>query len=273
MKGDMASRNPPAAVRQQLAKEVGFGCPVAGCGSPYLTWHHFDPPWAEGQSHDPKGMIALCRDHHPEADAGAFTIDELRVLKQVGRDRSKALGATFNWMREDLVAVIGGNFYVRTPVPIQLGSAPVVWFNRDEENRLLVNLRPLTTSDQPRMAMIDNFWITEGADEREIICPPSGRLVGAKYPNGDALKVEFREIKSIEDFDQRFLPMDAVASRSYGETIENFELSFPMAIVEITLRIAGTEIDFAPIHTTIAGGSIEGTWLGNCPVGIHFASA
>lgn len=25
-----------------LRREVGFGCPV--CRSPFLTWHHFDPP-------------------------------------------------------------------------------------------------------------------------------------------------------------------------------------------------------------------------------------
>jgi hypothetical protein len=151
-------------------------------------------------------MIALCRDHHPEADAGAFTIDQLNELKCLGRDRNQALGAKFNWMREELVAVVGGNFYVRTPIALQVRDVPVVWFNRDDEGRLLVNLQVLTTSGQPRLAMIDNFWTTEGVDEQEIVCPPSGRLVSVKYPNGDALKVEFREVGSSQDFERRFPP-------------------------------------------------------------------
>jgi hypothetical protein len=274
-------REPPAAVRRQLAREVGFGCPVEGCGSPYLTWHHFDPPWAERQHHDPEGMIALCRDHHPEADAGAFTVEQLRNLKRIGRDRTAALGAQFNWMREELIAVIGGNFYVRTPIAVRVGDTPVVWFNRDEDGRLLVNLRALTTSGQPRMAMIDNFWVTEGSDEREIVCPPSGRLVSAKYPNGDRLKVEFREAKSAEDFETQFPPAELPADLkarfersgiplsdpSHLGSIKASGIRFPVATVEITLKIAGTDIDFGPNRTAVGGTMITGSWMVSNGVG------
>jgi hypothetical protein len=199
-------REPPAAVRRQLAEEVGFGCPVDRCGSPYLTWHHFDPPWSRRHHHDPIGMVALCRDHHPEADAGAFTVHELREFKRVGRDRNQALGARFNWMREELLAVVGGNFYVETHIAVRVQNLPVVWFNRERSGRLLVNLQMLTMSGKPRLLMLDNFWLTEGSDEREIVCPPSGRLVSAKYPNGDRLKIEFREFASVEEFDRRYPP-------------------------------------------------------------------
>jgi hypothetical protein len=37
-------RRPPMDVIRLLRSEVGFCCPVEGCGNPYLTWHHFDPP-------------------------------------------------------------------------------------------------------------------------------------------------------------------------------------------------------------------------------------
>ena len=49
-------REAPIAVRRQLAEEVGFGCPIEGWGSPYLMWHHFDPPWRVREHHDPVGM-------------------------------------------------------------------------------------------------------------------------------------------------------------------------------------------------------------------------
>jgi hypothetical protein len=160
-------REPPAGVRRLLAQEVGFACPVNGCGSPYLTWHHFDPPWAIEEHHNPTGMVALCRDHHPEADAAAFTLDQLRGFKTQGRDRSQALGARFNWMRRELLAVVGGNFYYETPVAIRYFDTPVVWFNRDDADLLLVNVNMLTTSQEPRMAMRDNFWLTEGSDDRK----------------------------------------------------------------------------------------------------------
>jgi hypothetical protein len=280
-------REPPIAVRRQLAKEVGFGCPVEGCGSPYLMWHHFDPPWRVREHHEPEGMIAICRDHHSEADAGAFTDAQLREMKHLGRDRSKELGAKFNWMREDLVAVVGGNFYVRTPIAMRVQDMPVVWFNRDEEDRLLVNLQAPTTSGQPRMTMIDNFWMTEGSEEREIVCPPSGRLVSAKYLNGDALKVEFREIASEEDFERRFppTPMPAelkarleqsgtsVPDPSHRESIAHSGLTFPLAAVEITLKIAGTDIDFGPKHTSVGGSVITGSWMIDCGVGIQIGEA
>ncbi len=280
-------REPPIAVRRQLAEEVGFGCPVEGCGSPYLMWHHFDPPWRVREHHDPEGMIAICRDHHPEADAGAFTDVQLREMKRLGRDRSKELGARFNWTREDLVAVVGGNFYVRTPVAARVQDIPVVWFNRDQEGRLLVNLQALTTSEQPRMAMIDNFWMTEGSDEREIVCPPSGRLVSAKYPNGDALRVEFREVVSEEDFEKRFppAPMPAdlktrleesgitVPDPTHRDSIAHSGLTFPLAAVEITLKIAGTDIELGPGHTTVGGSVIAGSWLIDCGVGVQIGEA
>jgi hypothetical protein len=77
----MERTRPLAEIRRQLRGEVGFGCPVEGCGSPYLTWHHFDPPWREREHHDADGMFALCLQHHKEADSGAFSDSQLRSFK------------------------------------------------------------------------------------------------------------------------------------------------------------------------------------------------
>lgn len=89
------NRTPPARIRERLRREVGFGCPVKGCGSPYLTWHHFDPPWSKHEHHEPNGMIALCREHHDQADAGAFTKDQLRAFKVATSDREKGVQGRF----------------------------------------------------------------------------------------------------------------------------------------------------------------------------------
>src|ERR1700740_933715 len=103
---------PPADVRRQLRAEGGFGCPVAGCGSPSLTWPHFDPPWRERQDHEPDGMIAMCLQHHKEADSGAFSDDHLRALKRdpfLRRIGAEPAGR-FNWKREPLIPKEGGAF-------------------------------------------------------------------------------------------------------------------------------------------------------------------
>ena len=268
-------RRPPVDVIRALAAEVGFGCPVEDCGSPYLTWHHFDPPWAERHHHDLAGMIAICREHHDQADAGAFTCEQLHELKRVGRDRAQLLQGHFNWMREELLGVIGGNFYVRVPIVIQIKNVPVVYFNRDDSDRLLLNVNMLSMTNEPRMVMVDNLWITSGADEAEIRCPPSGRLVEAKYPNGDHLKVEFCEVESPDALEERYpppaLPSDVVERMkrrglpilelSHRESIDRARLQFPLAAVEVTLAVPGCGLDLGPRASEVAESQIAGTWM------------
>ncbi|MFC2013399.1 hypothetical protein ACFLU8_00695 [Chloroflexota bacterium] len=99
------NRTPPADVRKKLRKEVGFGCPIQGCGNPYLQWHYFDPPWTECQHHNPDGMIALCADHH--AKAGAYTEKQLRDFKRKAVEQSQEVRGLFEWMRRDILVAVG----------------------------------------------------------------------------------------------------------------------------------------------------------------------
>ncbi len=279
------NRTPPAAVRKQLREEVGFGCPVKDCGNPYLTWHHFAPPFAIREHHDPDGMIALCLDHHAQANRGAFTDDQLRALKRNGRDRTSTLGARFNWMRHHLLAVIGGCFYYEVPIAVRIGDTPIVWFNRDENGLLLLSLRVPTTSGMPRLSMAENFWSTPGSDESDIVCPPMGRLVDVKYPNGDRLKVEFREVSSVDEFNKchpppalpdhlsRDLEQAGIAvpdpSSAQADSIERFGIEFPLATVEVTLVIADTDIALGPTATSIGNKWLVGNWTVRAAVGIQ----
>ena len=42
----------PDLVKVTLRTEVGYGCPI--CRSPFLTWHHFDPPYSVRPHNDPE---------------------------------------------------------------------------------------------------------------------------------------------------------------------------------------------------------------------------
>lgn len=80
----VVSRDIPDAVKLELRQEVNWGCPVHNCGSPFLSYHHFDPPFSKfkpGQLHDPKGMIALCLAHAKMADGGVWTNHQLLEIK------------------------------------------------------------------------------------------------------------------------------------------------------------------------------------------------
>lgn len=100
------NRKPPTSVMRVLRQEVGFGCPIDGCGNPYLEWHHFDPPWSEEEHHRPEGMIALCVGHHKKADGGAYTCDQLRTLKS-NRAQANSIRGEFEWLRNELLAFVG----------------------------------------------------------------------------------------------------------------------------------------------------------------------
>ena len=96
----MSRQKPDKSILEKLRNEVNFGCPVDNCGVPYLTWHHFDPPYHINAHNNPEGMIALCREHHIQADNSAFTKEQLHQLKQNGKENWKKISGKFNWMRK-----------------------------------------------------------------------------------------------------------------------------------------------------------------------------
>ncbi len=251
----MMDRTPPIAVRRYLRREVGFGCPVPGCGNPYLYWHHFDPPWNERPHHDPAGMIALCGEHHAKADAGAFTEEQFHDFKRRGVERAEEVRGRFDWMRRSLLAFVGGSFYYETPVIFQFRGEPAIWFSRDEEEYLLLNVRMLTVSGQRRLRIEENFWLARG-DPEDLECPPSGRLLHVRYPNGDDLRVEFFELEAAA----------AVRRRYPDAQPEEWGIPFPVTAVEVHKTVGGTNIGFGPRETTLGGLVIRNAFM--CRVGV-----
>lgn len=251
------NRTPPLEVRQQLRREVCFGCPVEGCGNPYLYWHHFDPPWSERQHHDPIGMIALCAEHHAKADVGAYTTEQLRALKN---STPREPAGRFDWMRRELLVVVGGNFYHETPIAVQFRGRPVVWVNRDSEGYLLVNLAMLSASDEPRAMMQDNFWTALGTPN-DVECPPSGRRLKIEYNNDDRLGIEFFPVSAVSD----------ITARYPGAKAERWGISYPITAVEVQMRVGGTPIEFGPRSTQIGGAQMINCFTSRCGVGLAFS--
>jgi len=250
------NRTPPVEVRRELRREVEFGCPADECGNPYLEWHHFDPPWSVREHHDPAGMVALCGEHHKKADAGAYTPEQLRAFKN---NRAALVGGRFDWMRNSLLVVVGGNFYFETPIAVQFRQQPVVWLNRDDEGYLLLNLNMLTTAREPRAAMQDNFWLASGAPA-DLDCPPSGKRLKVSYDNGDRLGIEFLALDGANEVDIRY---PGVQAMGWG-------LSFPITAVEVQMKVGGTDVEFGPRSTKLGGLQMTNCFMSHCGTGVVF---
>jgi hypothetical protein len=238
-------RTPPESVRRALRREVGFGCPVAGCANPYLEYHHFDPPWRERPHHDAAGMVALCAEHHRKADVGAFTDAQLRDLKRPVAGRVAARGCWWN-------------FYCDTPVIFSFRGEPAIWFDRDEDGHLLLNIRMVTSSGEPRLRLDRNDWIIHGAPI-DFQSPPSGKRILAKYQNGDTLAVEFVELLTAEAAMRRYPHSIAVPWAT---------LAFPMTAVEVEELIGGSDLGFGPKWTKLGGITMTGCFSRGRAAGI-----
>jgi hypothetical protein len=188
---------PPADVRRQLRAEVGRVCPVAGCGSRYLTYHHFDPPWRDREHHEPEGMIALCLQHHAEADVGTYTIAQLRAMKVANRVHTSVDGV-FNWRRERTIFKGGSNFFLDCPIILQVRQRDIIWLTKSEEGFDLFNLDLFAPDGKLVFSMRDNEW-TAVPSLDDIEAPPSARRLSSRSrQHGIALDLQFRDLSPTE---------------------------------------------------------------------------
>jgi hypothetical protein len=135
-------------------------------------------------------LVALCLEHAHKADAGAFTDDQVREMKRSGGERAQSIEGEFDWRRKQVLVIVGGNFYLRTNVILELGGIPFISLSRDPEGYVLLNFTMPTVSGEPRAQVFDNFW-TVPPGVNDFDCPPSGRSIRAWYGNGDELRMEF----------------------------------------------------------------------------------
>jgi hypothetical protein len=229
------NRTPRKEIRQKLRQEVGFGCPIPGCGVPYLTWHHFDPPWRILKHENPSGIIPLCRIHHDMADAGTWTKGQLHTFKRSARQERGHVKGRFQWMNQQLLGVLGGNFAYECPTLLYCCKQPVIWFNRNHDGFLLVNLAMPRTEVEVVPILENNDWVVS-TEVEDIESPPNGRILSVKYPNGDKLKIEFKPIETNQEAVKRYPDGTRYLA----------QLEYPLVGVEFEMKVAALDIDIGP---------------------------
>jgi hypothetical protein len=184
----------PAAKRLALRVEVNFGCPVLGCGNPYLTYHHFDPPFHVGKAHSLEGMIALCLAHHKQADAGTWPDDRLRAMKKAPFLTGEAVQGRLEWLRRDVMIYAGNNLALNPGVLLQVDGQKVIWTRRDVNGDMYMNIHVQGDDGGDLLRLEDNDWIVTGpiADLRASASANSIRV--AAPARGVTLDVQFSNL-------------------------------------------------------------------------------
>ena len=198
------SRTPPADIRRQLRQEVGYSCPI--CGKPFLTFHHFDPPYCERPHHNPDGMIALCPLHHKMADSGEYTVNQLRNLKRRCLNKGH-VSCRWPWKPENIAFFFGGNILFGTRPVLSIRGSTVLKAYRgklaqNDVSDVLFDL-DLQTRDGKSIAHMErNLFETYTSGLRDFIFAPGGNTFGIEHSSGTKLKLEYRRY-DLASFEQR----------------------------------------------------------------------
>ena len=240
------SRNPPDHVKRQLRREVGLGCPVPDCRKPFLSFHHFDPPWAKEHHHRPEGMVALCVEHHDAADGGAFEKSYLRALKVSGCPAAD-VSARFAWARSKQLIRLGGYYSspegIETLRPVPRPSFPSLRKNSAGFLELTFSLQDAI--GQTLAAMTDNMFSAVPARLSDLIVNTHQTAVTIKIKQKDvALALQSRlitldKLESLLDEDwKRHRRFVAEQSKRNPKFRQNYLLTNPL--------LSGVIVEFGP---------------------------
>jgi hypothetical protein len=144
------------AAMEQPRKEVGFGCPV--CRSPFLTWHHFDPPWHVEQHWRPEGIIALCREHHDAADARDYSPAELRAMKKTPYRHEDVQAHFISWQKKVILVRMGSLYTNASGSLFSVNGIPQLALKRNEADLLLLSFELRNEYDEVLVKMTDNWF-------------------------------------------------------------------------------------------------------------------
>lgn len=237
-----------------LRAEVGFVCAAPQCDSPYLEYHHFDPPWAGGNSHRPEGMIALCATHHGLADGGAYTREELHRWKAAKREPS-VVNATIPWRREATLFRLGGGVCLGVPNILELNRARAIWLTKADDGQDLLNFDLHGADGSIAFEMRESVWTAHPAWE-DIEVAPQGRTLSLRAEKlGIRLSLRFHG--ATQDNVIRLIGAERLENltKLLGDTSELFA---NMLICEMEGQLPWPRpIKFTPTHILWGGSSMQ----------------
>ena len=283
----LPSRDPGAAIKSALKREVNFGCPVrfpdgTGCGCPVLTYHHFDPPWVGNFVHNPDGMIALCKWHHDLADGGGFTMAQLRAMKRAPYV-DDAVKVQWPYSPETLVVKISKSLVIGDGSPIRLNTKPILAF-RPEPIEAIGGRTVVFDADirdaagNPWLTINDSWFDLRLAATTDVAFPPQARTLIARHSDSTFISLRHRRMRFGEIgawlstfLDKQEMVHSGPSSIKGANAIDSdgmvpiLELEGHFRTADVEVRILGNEMVFRsfipgmeeefPFHSWIVNGT------------------
>lgn len=185
MVAEQTTRTPPKDVRERLRREVNFGCPI--CRSPFLTYHHFDPPWEPTHTHHEPGMIALCSEHHNFADGGNYPKDYLRKLKQ--DPPTEPPRGQLPWNVTNAFISFGGNYFVSHKDKLfsfRVNGRNVFSFCLKENGYLAINAAIYNKANELVCELVENDIVASLPSLGDLTCSTQGKKIEIGSRSNDA---------------------------------------------------------------------------------------
>lgn len=148
-------------------------------------------------------MIALCLEHHKQADYGVFTDEQFSNFKSKPfLTKEDKVSGQFNWKREHLIFLLGGNTYIGSQNIYIYQDEPLLWLTGDKQNNTLLNFDIKGENGETIFAMRDNDWIII-SDFDNIESIPSGKKLqfeDTKEKVKIEIEIEFNNLTKAEFF-------------------------------------------------------------------------
>ncbi|MBN8611088.1 MAG: HNH endonuclease [Deltaproteobacteria bacterium] len=289
---DGDSRKIPAETRLHLRREVNFGCPAPRCGNPLLTFHHFDPPFHEGHSHDPAGIVALCREHHDRADPkgsdrGLYSVETLRGFKRDPWVKDKLNGRLFELPRRFVVFAGGGEARSSSMV-LRVGGVPMFRI-RGALHESALDLSMMDLAGNLALEIRRDALVAHTQLLRDAVFPPKATRWSVDAGNAGFVELKFQRLQREQfadhlvrswrgrfpTFEQQLSGITAFASRDplraaaerriegYDDVVDDdgtygvVELTMRVPIVDLNGTLATLRVDPWTCDVQFAAGTRE----------------
>ena len=193
----MPKRYIPAEIRRRLRREVNWGCPVEECGSPFLTYHHFAPPFrdfTEQTNHNPEEMIALCLHHAALADGGVYTEGQIQEMKIHPFLNSEIVSGRNEWLRRDTVLCGGSNLFFDISTLLKVNGGKIIWSNRNLEGYLELSMEIADSHGNPIFLMENNDWLISGPLIDLQVTPRGRDIIIRSQVDGFWISLKFTDL-------------------------------------------------------------------------------
>jgi hypothetical protein len=129
----------------------------------------------------------------------------------------------------------GGGYCVGAETFVEASGQKIVWFTRDQDGQMLLNIDLRDAAGEPLFTMTDNDWIVAG-DVDDLEVPPKGRSLTCKaLHDGVNLTLSMQEVSEDELQD-----LVREHSRSFDDdwaAVKQTVKTFPALLIELKAKL------------------------------------